>query len=190
MRIAVLGGTFNPVHIGHLYIAQCAVEMLGYDRIAFVPANVPAHKDVAQDVDPGVRIRMVRLAVRDNTRFVCDAMEVARGGISYTIDTVRELEKRCRPEGRVGVLIGDDLLSGFPRWKEAGVLAEVADLLVYHRQSAERLPFDYRHRYLENTIVSVSSTEIRQAAGAGRTIRYLVPERVRRFIERRGLYRV
>ena len=189
MRVALLGGTFNPVHIGHLYIAQCALEELGYDRIYFVPTSKPAHKEVEVEVGPRVRARMVELAVGRNPGFGCDDSEVCRGGTSYTIDTVRQLEERYRPEGRFGVLIGDDLLQGFPCWKEAERLAEAADLVVFHRNSIERVPFGYRHVYLNNMIVSVSSTEVRQSVRLGRTIRYLVPEPVRLFIERHGLYR-
>lgn len=188
MKAAILGGTFNPIHCGHLFIAEAARTSCGYDRVIFVPSNVPAHKEAPQDVGPRERLRMVRLALSGLPAFVCDPCEIVRGGVSYMIDTVADIERRYRPEGRLGLIIGDDLLAGFSRWKRADELAERVDLLVCRRQSREAADFPYPHHRLQNTLLPLSSTDIRARVAARETIRFLVPERVRRYIERHDLY--
>ncbi len=189
MKAAILGGTFNPIHYGHLFVAEVARTTCGYDRIIFVPSNVPAHKDAPASIAPRQRLRMVRLALAGLAGFVCDPCEIARGGVSYMIDTVAEIERRYRPDGRLGLIIGDDLLEGFSRWKRAGELAERVDLIVCRRDSPRAVDFPYRHRCLDNVLLPLSSTGIRRRVAARQTIRFLVPERVRRYIERHGLYR-
>lgn len=188
MKAAILGGTFNPIHYGHLHIAEVARTSCGYDRIIFVPSNLPAHKDAPAAVTPRQRLRMVRLALAGLPGFVCDPCEIVRGGVSYMIDTVAEIERRYRPEGRLGLIIGDDLLAGFSRWKRAGELAERVDLLVCRRDSSGPVDFPYRHRCLQNVLLPLSSTGIRDRLASRQTIRFLVPERVRRYIESHGLY--
>lgn len=189
MKAAILGGTFNPIHYGHLFIADVARTACGYDRIIFVPSNVPAHKGVAGAVEARDRLRMVRVALAGLPGFVCDPCEILRGGVSYMIDTVAEIERRYRPEGRLGLIVGDDLLAGFPQWKRATELAERVDLLVCRRDSGEARDFAYPHRSLDNALLPLSSTAIRGRVAGGQTIRFLVPEAVRRYIERHGLYR-
>jgi nicotinate-nucleotide adenylyltransferase len=188
MRTAILGGTFNPIHIGHLFAAEVVRTNCGYDRIVFVPSNRPAHKEVADAVDAEDRLRMVRLAVRSIRGFAWDAGEIRRGGVSYMIDTIAEIERRCRPTGRLGLILGDDLLADFDSWKRADELASRVDIIVCRRQAPSALPFAYPHRYLENALLPVSSTDIRRRVARGETIRFLVPEPVRKYIARRGLY--
>jgi len=188
MRAAILGGTFNPVHHGHLFVAEVARTSCGYDRVIFVPSNVPAHKEVPAAVEARDRLRMVRLALSGARGFVCDSCEIRRGGVSYMIETVLDIERRYHPEGRLGLIIGDDLLEGFTRWKRAEELARRVELLVCRRDSADPLHFPYQHRYLPNALLPISSTRIRARVASGETIRFLVPEPVRRYIERHGLY--
>jgi nicotinate-nucleotide adenylyltransferase len=188
MKAAILGGTFNPIHYGHLFMADVARTTWGYDRIIFVPSNLPAHKDVPGTIKAGERLRMVRLALAGLSGLSCDPCEIFRGGVSYMIDTVAEIERRYRPQGRLGLIIGDDLVAGFSRWRRAGELAERVDLLVCRRESAGVLDFAFPHRYLDNALLPLSSTAIRSRVATGQTIRFLVPERVRRYIERHGLY--
>ena len=188
MKAAILGGTFNPIHYGHLFVAEVVRTTCGYDRVVFVPTNVPAHKDVPGTVGPRERLRMVRLALAGLPRFVCDPCEIRRGGVSYMIETVAEIERRYRPQGRLGLIIGDDLLAGFSRWKRAEELVERVDLLVCRRESARTPDFAYTHRYVRNEIVPISSTAIRERLSRRETVRFLLPERVRRYIERHALY--
>ncbi len=188
MKAAILGGTFNPIHYGHLFVAEIVRTTCGYDRIVFVPSNIPAHKNVPGTVGPEERLRMVRMALAGLPAFACDPCEIRRGGVSYMIETVADIERRYRPQGRLGLIIGDDLLAGFSRWKRVEELVERVDLLVCRRDSAEALDFAYPHRYLRNAILPISSTVIRGRLARRETVRFLLPERVWRHIERHGLY--
>jgi nicotinate-nucleotide adenylyltransferase len=194
MRLAILGGTFNPVHVGHLFLAEEARALLGFDRILFVPANIPVHKTMPVEVGAKHRLAMLRLAVAGHRDFRVDACELERGGNSYMIDTLLDVLRRYRPEGRPGLIIGDDLVAGFPAWKQAARLAELAELIVARREAdgppppAPAWPFPACVRRLENLLLPVSSSEIRRRLSAGRSVRHLVPERVLRYIRRHRLY--
>jgi len=188
MRLAILGGTFNPIHVGHLFLAEEARALLGYDRVLFVPANVPVHKTMAIEVGARHRLRMLRLAVAGRRGFLVDDCELKRGGNSYMIDTLLDVLERYRPEGRPGLLIGDDLAGGFPTWRQAPRLAELAELVVAHRTTAGRVAMEYPCRYIENSLLPVSSSEVRRRLGGGLPVRYLVPDRVLAYIRRHRLY--
>jgi nicotinate-nucleotide adenylyltransferase len=189
MRLAILGGTFNPVHMGHLFLAEEVRARLAYEAVLFVPANLPVHKMMPIEVGPRHRLRMLRLAVGPYRGFIVDDCELRRGGNSYSIDTVREVERRYVIDGKPGLIIGDDLVPGFDSWKEASELARITDLIVAHRQSDRRVPLGYPCRYIENALLPVSSSEIRERLRLGLPLRQLVPERVLRYIRRHGLYR-
>jgi nicotinate-nucleotide adenylyltransferase len=187
MKIALLGGTFNPIHNGHLFLAE-EVLRLGYDRVFFVPSSRPAHKDVDSNDDPGLRLEMTRLACAGRPEFSVEDCEILRGGISYTMETVEYLRAAYPVEGRPGLVIGDDLVPGFGTWKEAERLKQNVCVIIAHRSTKERLPFDGEHLYIENIILPLSSSEIRRRAREGLAYRYLVPEAVYAFIRARGLY--
>jgi nicotinate-nucleotide adenylyltransferase len=191
MRLAILGGTFNPVHVGHLFLAEEVRDLLGYERILFVPANVPVHKSMPVEVGVRHRLRMLRLAVAGCRGFLVESCELERGGNSYSIDTLQYVLERYRPEGRPGLIIGEDLVEGFPAWRQAARLAELAELIVARRgpdQPAPAWPFPACVRRIENLLLPVSSSEIRRRLAAGRPARHLVPERVLRYIRRHRLY--
>jgi nicotinate-nucleotide adenylyltransferase len=187
MKTLIIGGTFNPLHIGHLYLAEEARLQFGYARVLFIPANIPAHKERDDRTSPQQRLEMLA-TVLERTPFEWDDTEIRRGGVSYTIDTVRELGERYRIEGRPGLVVGDDLVPGLPKWRNWDELRELVELIVAHRSSSERVHCPWEHRYLENLIIPVSSRELRQRAAAGEAFRYLLPEEAYRYILEHGLY--
>jgi nicotinate-nucleotide adenylyltransferase len=189
MRLAILGGTFNPVHRGHLFLAEEVQARLAYEAVLFIPANVPVHKKMDCEVGPRHRLRMLRLAVSSYRGFLVDDCELRRGGESYSIDTVRDVQRRYHPDGKLGLIIGDDLAAGFDKWKEPAELARITDLIVARRGVDGRLHLGFPCTYLENTLLPVSSSEIRERLASGLPVRSLVPERVLRYIHRHGLYR-
>jgi nicotinate-nucleotide adenylyltransferase len=188
VKALILGGTFNPVHCGHLFLAEDARGSLGYDAVILVPAFHPVHKDPVPVLAPEHRLAMLVLAVRGRGRFLIDDCEIRRGGPSYAIDTVRELVPRRGIEGRPGFLLGDDLVPGFGSWKEPDALAREADLIVVRRSAGDPVKLGYPHRSFANTVLPVSSSEIRRRAAEGRTIRFLVPDEVADYIEAHRLY--
>jgi nicotinate-nucleotide adenylyltransferase len=188
MRAVILGGTFNPVHYGHLFIAEEARNAFGYDAVILVPANLPVHKNPSPILPGRHRLEMLRLAVEGIERFRVDSCEIERGGQSYSIDTAVELALRHRIDGKPGFIIGDDLIGGFTTWKEAERLADTVDLIVARRGLPEPLKFDYPHKVVENTILPISSSEIRRRLGEGKTARFLLPEAVLRYITENHLY--
>ncbi len=188
MRLLVLGGSFNPVHLGHLAMAEEVRGEFGYDRAVLVPSLRPPHKSVSEEPGADRRVEMLRLAVGDDESLAIDLCDIERGGTSYTIDTLGDLRSRHPVDGKLGLLIGDDLVPGFPSWRRPDELAEAADIICAHRWSAEELPFRFPHRYAHNSIVRISSSDIRERIAAGRPFRRLVDPAVFRYIVENGLY--
>ena len=168
MKIAILGGTFNPIHIGHLMLAEDVRKEFGYDKILFIPACVPPHKIYQACVSDADRLEMIRLAISDN-----------------------DLESRYQDkiEGKIGLIIGDDLLSGFESWHLADALALRVRLIVGRRLSSV-LPMESKFPFspLSNSILPISSSEIRQKIQNKKSWRYLVPNSVFQYIKDRNLY--
>lgn len=134
MKLAVLGGSYNPIHIGHLMLADTVCRSCGYDTIAFVPAFLSPFKRGHAGCTVEDRIAMVERAVADNPAFYCEPCEVTRQGVSYTIDTLRFLtQKYPQHDGKIGLIIGDDLLGGLDTWHEAVSIADYADIIVGNR---------------------------------------------------------
>lgn len=188
MRIALLGGSFDPVHIGHLSIADDAASRFGYDSVVFVPAFISPHKKKANMASPDDRAAMLNASIMYDRRFSVDDCELRRSGLSYTMDTVDDIERRYRPAGRLGLILGEDLIKGFPTWHNVDELVSRVDLLLATRPGFSSDSFTYPHRRLENSPLNVSSSEIRRLIETGRSWRYLVPDAVRRHVEAKGLY--
>jgi nicotinate-nucleotide adenylyltransferase len=188
MKTVILGGTFNPVHNGHLFLAEELRCLLGYDHVLFIPSHIPAHKEVEADVGPAHRVRMLELALEHHDYASVDTSEIERGGVSYTVDTIRQLLQQGRIRGKPGLVIGDDLGQGFHAWREADAVAELCDIVIAHRESRKERAFRYPHRYIDNLMLPISSTEVRERLLRGLPVRHLVPESVFFYIERQGLY--
>ncbi|NQT18669.1 MAG: nicotinate-nucleotide adenylyltransferase [Planctomycetes bacterium] len=200
MKIGVLGGTFNPIHIGHLILAGETREAAGLDKVLFVPACCPPHKASEDMLSGGHRLRMASLAVADNPCFEASDIELRRDGVSYTFDTVAELRRRHRDD-EFYFIIGADSLPELASWYKIAELVGLCRFLI-----GDRPGHDLRWEPLEKllpeakvdelragvtctTIIGVSSSEIRSRARRGLTIRYLVPAKVEEYINEHGLYR-
>jgi nicotinate-nucleotide adenylyltransferase len=189
MRIAIFGGSFNPLHTGHLFIAEETRIELCYDKVIFVPANIPSHKNDFSGIDAYSRFVMVQEALKEYDYFSVDGCDIERGGISYTIDTINYIYNNYDFTGKLGFIIGDDLLPDFSKWKDADKLKQLIDLIVVKRENTNKIESVYPDYYINNTILSISSTEIRKRVKAGKTIKYLVPEQVRLIILKNNYYR-
>jgi len=188
-RLGVFGGTFDPPHLGHLLLAECAREALALDTVVFVPARVPPHRAPKRPLPADVRVRLLRAALH-GTGFAISTLELSRPGPSYTVDTLDEMKKK---HDDIWLLLGADSLLDLPTWRDPdGILAR-ARLAVAARPGfpARRIPARVQRRvdWLPNAPVDISSRDLRRRVADGRSIRFLVPDRVARLIERLGLYR-
>jgi nicotinate-nucleotide adenylyltransferase len=197
--VAILGGTFDPIHIGHLAAAEEARERLGLERVIFVPAGMPPHK--RDDVVTGAehRLEMVRLAIEGNDAFEASRVEIDRRGPSYTVDTVDQLSRTRAGDVPLTVILSAESFRGLPSWHEPERLLTAARIAIVPRgglAAPGRRWVEEHFPGLAAQIVALdaprlrlSATEIRARIAAGRSIRYLVPEAVIRYIEDHALYR-
>ena len=199
--IAVMGGTFDPIHIGHLAAAEEVREALGIERILFMPVGIPPHKTGRIVTPPAHRIAMVELAIADNDAFELSRVEVDRPGPSYTLDTVDELGGLERDAGRepdLTVILSAESFRGLPTWHDPERLLRACRIAVVPRGGFappgvawldEHFPgAGARVEFLDAPRLRLSATEIRARVAAGRSVRYLVPDAVRRYIEDHELY--
>ena len=187
-RIGVFGGTFDPPHLGHLALAECARDQLGLERVIFIPAGSPPHKRRIERSTALRRVAMTRLAIRGNPAFRVSLLEVRRRGPSFTVDTLRDLGKRF-PGGRLYLLLGADSLADFPNWHRPREILRRATLVVAARPGVRGRAGPRRGvTWLENFSVDISSSAIRARARSGRSVRYLVPDAVGRYLTRHRVY--
>lgn len=191
MRLGILGGTFDPPHTGHLLAATDAYEKLELDRLILVPAKAQPLKIGAVQADPAQRLAMLDLLVGGDGRFQVDRVEIDRPGLSYTVDTLAHFAERY-PDARRFFLIGEDLVTQFPRWREPERISALAEVVVLVRGGTPDAPAAepaYPLTRVTTRRVDVSSTEIRERVRAGKPIRGFVPEAVADYIRSAGLYR-
>ncbi len=188
MRIVILGGSFNPVHIGHLVMAEYVRDEFGYDLALLVPSALPPHKELDADPGAGHRLAMLELAAGGDDSIAIDDCELRRGGLSYTVDTLREVVERYRPEGKPGLIIGDDLAGDFRSWREPERILELADLVIARRSVAAASVPDFPHRAASNPRIEVSSSLVRRRIAEGRAFGRFLDPRVRGYIVAKGLY--
>ncbi|MDO3383533.1 nicotinate-nucleotide adenylyltransferase [Gilvimarinus algae] len=207
-KVAVFGGTFNPIHHGHLRLALDLVQQLGFDQMLLVPCHIPMHRE-----DPSVasqrRARMVELAVASSPTLKLDTRELKRGSVSYSLDTLAELRQEQGREASISLIMGMDAYLGLPRWHRWLELLKYGHIVVISRpgyvmpEDGELAAFDREHRadakvleqavagrvvHLDIRALAISATEIRTLTAAGLSTRYLLPETVRRYIAEHGLY--
>lgn len=218
MKVAVFGGSFNPLHIGHAMLADTIVKEYGYDKVLFVPTSTPPHKIISGNVTPVQRAEMIQRFCEEegDGHFELETCEIDRGGISYTVDTLSFLQKKYegKLEGKLAFIMGDEVAAEFSKWKNPEKIIEVADLIITRRYadwaSLEKSTykntatlnynseynknfnindFQYECVYIDKPILPVSSTEIRQRICENRSFKYLVPKSVFEYILEKGLYK-
>ena len=195
-RIGLLGGTFNPPHVGHLVCADQAIAQLELDRVLLVPVHEPPHKAV--EVDPGVehRVELCARAVAGDERLAVSRVDADVPGPSFTVDTLRRLHDRS-PGDQLTFIVGGDMALSLPTWREPEAILELAELGVAEREGVRRADIadrlsglaTERVRFFDMPRLDVSSSLIRRLVAAGRSIRYLVPGPVAGYIDEAGLYR-
>jgi nicotinate-nucleotide adenylyltransferase len=188
VKLALLGGSFNPVHFGHLYLAEAVVSVLGYDRVILIPAFTSPFKPGAKETSPQDRLDMLAASIPADPRIAIDDCEIRRGGISYTVDTIADIKRRYRPEGKPGLILGDDLARTFAHWRRAPDIAADTDIIIAHRNSTKQADFPYPYTPLNNPILDFSSGSIRERIQNGESWHALVPQGARFIIEDRRLY--
>lgn len=205
MRIGVFGGSFDPVHVGHLVVAESCREQAGLDRVIFVPAAVPPHKQDRSLAPADDRLAMVRLATGGHDAFEASSVELDRGGVSWTVDTLATLAA-AHPGAELRLILGPDALADLPTWREPARILALAEPLAVERESLddvaalasdarlagllgpERLARLLTHR-VRMPAIGIRSSMLRERVAAGRSIRYLVPRAVDVYIRTNGLYR-
>ena len=211
MKLGLLGGTFNPVHMAHLRIAEEARELQGLDKIMFIPAADPPHKPLVGGVPFAQRHEMVKTAIKDNSNFLASDIEARLGGKSYTVETLPALKKEC-PDAELFFIIGSDSYLELGQWHRFDELFALTSLIVVERPGSQidepikQLPKKVRDTFVQGddqrlyhesgrsisfikgTLIDISSSELRGLIKAGRSIRYLVPPAVETYIAQKGLY--
>ena len=196
MRLGILGGTFDPIHLAHLLVAETVYQGFHLDKILFIPTYRPPHKDFKQEIADEHRLKMVELAIENNPAFELSMLEFERKGISYTIQTVNHLYNSMNIEGKIHLIIGADLVADLHTWKSIEELVQKVSFVLHDRDhsKAEKLVRQYQPRYpslvaaKDMVNMDIQSTLVRERRKEGRSIRYLVPEKVYDYIMDHELY--
>ena len=195
-RIGILGGTFNPPHLGHLICGQEALLQLDLDRILMIPAGLPPHKPVDEDPGPVHRLELCRRAVQGDERFEVSALEMERDGPSYTVDTLAKLHQ-IAPDSELYLILGGDAAAGLSAWRDPERVLSLATLAIARRRGTSREAIDItlsqvrggeRARFVRMPRIEISSTEIRERVQRHQSIKYLVPDAVASYIDEHQLY--
>lgn len=187
MRLGLLGGSFNPIHHGHLITALRAAEAARLDRVVFIPAAVSPLKPAQGLAPAGDRWTLLKAAIRGNPLFAASDLELRRGGISYSIDTLREFRRRSPAD--LYWILGTDAARLLPKWKAVDEVRRLAKFIVVARPGDSIPRKMSKESIVRAPLLEISSSEIRERVRKGLSIRYLVPEAVERLIRRKGLYR-
>lgn len=197
MKIIIFGGTFNPIHNGHIHLAECFADILKADRVILIPTNVPPHKRAPDLADAEDRLAMCRLAAESDKRFSVSDIEIARGGQSYTSETLAELHRQY-PEAELYLITGEDMFLTLEEWHDPQVIYQLATICAVPRSpKGTGALLEYAKKIEQNGAKTriedipyypISSTMIREAVKAGKSISSLVPAAVERYIREKKLY--
>lgn len=197
-RLGIMGGTFDPIHIGHLACADQARETFNLDAVVFVPAGNPVFKKDKQVTPAAERMAMCRLAVESNPAFDASAIEIDRGGDTYTVDTLRQVRAHYPDNVELYFITGADAVFSIVKWRESSEIARLANLIAVTRpgyaMSEEKKHYlaeqtEFFVTYTEVTALTISSSDLRKRVAEGKSIRYLTMQRVLDYVESHGLYR-
>lgn len=189
MRIGILGGTFNPIHIGHLILAEEALSKLSLDKVIFVPTYIPPHKNVECNIKPQDRLKMAELAISDNPAFAVSDFEIGSKKTSYSIETLKEFRRLYGQDTQLYFITGSDLLKDLFSWKNVNDIFKMSKFIVANRPGYPVKEVPKEVETVVITPIEISSEDIRRRLKALRSIRYLVPEKVRSYIMERNLYK-
>ena len=218
MKIAILGGSFNPLHIGHAMLAESVIKELSYDKVIFIPTGKPPHKQIMEGAKPEQRLEMVRAFCQSEKSglFDVDDCEIRREGLSYTCDTLAYITEKYKGllEQKPGLIMGEEIACQFEKWKNPDQIVSMADLIIVPRKADfqisgsanhnnipignydkdyqvkfDRETFKYPYICLKEGMITISSTEIRRRISENRSYKYLVPQAVFDYIERKSIYK-
>jgi nicotinate-nucleotide adenylyltransferase len=188
-KVGIFGGTFDPIHLGHLITAQSVKEIRELEKIIFIPAFISPHKSDIKTSSPEDRLKMIKLAIKNIPFFDYSDMEIKMGGVSYTIDTLRELKKQYE---KLEFIIGYDNIFSFHTWKDPDEILKLSTIIVLKRKSSHAPPFQdkyYRQAvFVETRGIEISATDIRERVKHGMPINFLVPPTVMEYIYNQKLY--
>lgn len=187
-KIGILGGTFNPIHYGHLILGEQVLGQLGLDRVIFIPTYLPPHKSDKGVISASDRLKMIELAVKGNPHFAVSDIEIRRKGKSYTVDTLRQI-KRQYPRAELFFICGSDLVSEIPTWKNVEEIYGLAKFVLAKRPGFGKRLSGKNFLKIGVAQVDISSSLIRTLVRQGRSITYLTPYVVVKYIEKHGLYK-
>ncbi len=188
-KVGLFGGTFDPIHHGHLITAQSVREIRNLDKIIFIPSYISPHKKDVKTTSPEHRLNMIKLAIEGVDFFECSDYEISKGGVSYTIDTIREFKKKY---DHIEFIIGYDNIFKFHKWKDPDEIMKLAKIIVLKRKSS--VPPPHEDKYVKQAIfvqtrgIEISATDIRERVKKGLPIHFLVPEKVKEYIYNFNLY--
>jgi len=188
-RVGILGGTFNPIHIGHLTIAQMVREQLKLDKILFIPSNLPPHKSGKNVVSAKDRYHMVRLAIRGNPHFEVSNFEIKKEGKSYSIETASYFRNQYPRGTKFFFIIGSDLLPTLHMWKRVDEILKIVSFVAVHRPGFKEEKSKVKAKLITIPGLQTSSSYVRQRITSGKTVKYLVPDNILKYIADKKLYR-
>jgi len=186
-QVGLFGGTFNPIHNGHLIMAQQVGSQLGLEKVNFMPDNKPPHRDTKRAIDPKHRMTMLQAAIQGNPLFGLELTEVKRGGVSYTYDTMVTL-KAQHPDTDYYFIVGADMVNYLPKWYRIDDLVDLVTFVGVKRRGYEPVS-PYPILWVDSPLIEISSTDIRHRVATNQSLKYLVPDPVIDYIEKEGLYR-